>query len=159
MIAPGQKLATDFPLSVVRDGRLEKVTFEDLLTRPTVVSIYMRNNTGSCDQQNDSLGAHAAAIDRLGYNLVAVSRDTGGSHLRYAAKKGISYVLASDPDDAFAGAADAIVEKSMYGKTYEGPARSAFVLGPDGTVLAVIAKVDSKAHGEQVLAVLRGLAR
>jgi peroxiredoxin Q/BCP len=93
----------------------------------------------------------------LGYNLVAVSRDTCGSHQKYAAKKSISYPLVSDPGDAFARAADAIVEKSMYGKTYEGPARAAFVLGTDGQVLAVIEKVDSKAHGEQVMTVLRGL--
>jgi len=157
MIKTGQTLSTDFVLSVVRDGTTAEVQLKDLLTRPTVVSIYMRNNTGSCDKQNDSLVAHAAAIDRLGYNLVAVSRDTCGSHQKYAAKKSISYPLVSDPGDAFARAADAIVEKSMYGKTYEGPARAAFVLGTDGQVLAVIEKVDSKAHGEQVMTVLRGL--
>jgi thioredoxin-dependent peroxiredoxin len=157
MISVGQKLTADFRLVVAREGKLVELAFQDLLTRPTVVSIYMRNNTGSCDKQNDSLVAHAAEIDRLGYHLVAVSRDTGASHLKYAAKKGIAYVLASDPDDAFARAVDAIVEKSMYGKTYQGPARAAFVIATDGTVRAVIEKVDSKTHGEQVLAVLRDL--
>lgn len=158
MIQPGQKLPTDFKLKIVRDGVADEVVFADLLTRPTIVSVYMRNNTGSCDRQNDSLVAHAAEFDRLGYNLVAVSRDTCGSHLKYAAKKGIAYVLASDPEDRFARAADAVVQKHMYGRAYEGPARAAFVIARDGGVLAVVEKVDAKEHAAQLLGVLKTLS-
>jgi peroxiredoxin Q/BCP len=158
MIQPGQKLKTSFKLKVVRDGSEAEVAFKDLLTKPTIVSVYMKNNTGSCDKQNDSLAAHAGEFAKRGYNLVALSRDTCGSHLKYAAKKGISYTLASDPDDLFAKATDSIVEKSMYGKTYEGPARAAFIIGKDGTVLAVAEKVDTKDHAAQLHALLDGLA-
>jgi peroxiredoxin Q/BCP len=154
MIKSGQKLKTAFNLKIVRDGAATEVLFKDLLTQPTIVSVYMKNNTGSCDKQNDSLAAHAGDFAKRGYNLVAVSRDTCGSHLKYALKKGISYTLASDPDDLFAKAADAIVEKSMYGKTYEGPARAAFVIAKDGTVLAVVEKVETKDHAAQLLALL-----
>jgi peroxiredoxin Q/BCP len=157
MIKPGQKLKTNFKLKIVRDGAEAEVAFKDLLDRPTIVSVYMKNNTGSCDKQNDSLAAHAAEIAKRGYHLVALSRDTCGSHLKYAVKKKITYTLASDPDDLFPKAADAIVEKSMYGKTYEGPARAAFVIAKDGTVLAVAEKVDTKDHAAQLLALLDGL--
>jgi peroxiredoxin Q/BCP len=47
----------------------------------------------------------------------------------------------------------------MYGKTYQGPARAAYVFAPDCTVLAVIAKVDTKDHAAQLRAVLAGLGR
>ena len=154
MIQPGQKIATNFKLKVVRDGAEAEVAFKDLLTKPTIVSVYMKNNTGSCDKQNDSLAAHAGEFAKRGYNLVALSRDTCGSHLKYAAKKKITYTLASDPDDLFAKAADAIVEKSMYGKTYEGPARAAFVIGKNGVVQAVAEKVDTKDHAAQLHALL-----
>jgi peroxiredoxin Q/BCP len=154
MIKTGQKLKTAFNLKVVREGTEAEVAFKDLLTKPTIVSVYMRNNTGSCDNQNDSLATHATEFAKRGYNLVAISRDTCGSHLKYAVKRGISYTLASDPDDLFAKAADAIVEKSMYGKTYEGPARAAFVIAKDGTVLAVAEKVDTKDHAAQLHALL-----
>jgi peroxiredoxin Q/BCP len=158
MIQPGKKLKTSFKLKIVRDGSEAEVAFKDLLTKPTIVSVYMKNNTGSCDKQNDSLAAHAEEFAKRGYNLVALSRDTCGSHLKYAAKKGITYTLASDPDDLFAKATDSIVEKSMYGKTYEGPARAAFVIAKDGTVLAVAEKVDTKDHAAQLHALLDGLA-
>lgn len=157
MIQPGQKLKTGFTLKIVRDGAAAEVAFQDLLTRPTIVSVYMRNNTGSCDKQNDSLAAHVSEFDRRGYNLVAVSRDTCDSHLKYAAKKKIAYTLASDPEDEFAKAAGSIVEKSMYGRTFFGPARAAYVIDTDGTVLAVVDKVDTKDHAAQLHALLNTL--
>ncbi|MBL9199577.1 MAG: redoxin domain-containing protein [Opitutaceae bacterium] len=157
MIASGKKLKTDFRLKIVQDGAQKEVTFADLLTRRTIVSVYMKNNTGSCDKQNDSLAAHAGEFATAGYNLVAISRDTCGSHLKYAAKKRIAYTLASDPGDLFSKAADAIVEKSMYGKTYLGPARAAYVIDKNGTVLAVAEKVDTADHAAQLRALIAGL--
>jgi peroxiredoxin Q/BCP len=157
MITPGMKLKTNFKLTVVAEGEAKEIAFKDLLTRRTIVSVYMKNNTGSCDKQNDSLAAHAAELAKAGYNLVAISRDTPGSHVKYAAKKQITYTLASDPADLFAQAADAVVEKSMYGKKYFGPARAAFVLEKDGTVLAVAEKVDTADHAAQLKALIAGL--
>lgn len=158
MIQPGQTLAVDFPIKVVREGVIANLaSFRELLTRPTIVSLYMKNNTGSCDRQNASLAAEAEEFAQRGYNLVAISRDSGGSHQKYAVKMGLSHTLVSDPEDRFAKAADAIVEKSMYGKTYYGPARAAFVLGTDATVLAVAEKVDTKDHAKQLLALIASL--
>lgn len=157
MIQAGEKLDTSIELTVVRGDAESTVTLAQLLRRRTVVSIYMRNNTGSCDKQNDGLIAATDPLDQLGYDIIAVSRDSCGSHRKYAAKKGIGYSLVSDPEDRFARAADAIVTKSMYGKTYDGPARAAFVLEPTGRVLAVIDKVNAKTHGEQIIGIVESL--
>ncbi|MBL9213246.1 MAG: redoxin domain-containing protein [Opitutaceae bacterium] len=157
MITPGQKPDLRFTLPIVRGGVAKEMAFGDLLKRRTIVSVYMKNNTPSCDRQNDSLAAHAATFDRAGYDLIAVSRDTGGSQAKYAAKKAITYTLVSDPDDRFAQATDSLVEKSMYGKTFVGPARAAYVLDRDGTVLAVVKKVDTADHAAQLLDVIKKL--
>jgi peroxiredoxin Q/BCP len=116
----------------------------------------MRNNTGSCDRQNSALIEVAAELKRKGIGLIALSRDTATSHLRYAAAKGITYVLVSDPDDQFARATDSLVEKSMYGRRFVGPARAAFVLARDGTVRAVVPKVDAAEHAAQLRAAISG---
>jgi len=154
MVSPGKKIDTSFQIKIFRNGTVEIIRFSDLLTRRTIVSVYMRNNTPGCDRQNDSLAAHAAEFDRAGYNLVTVSRDTCGSHAKYAAKKKISYTLVSDPDDLFARATESVVEKSMYGRTFTGPARAAYLLDRDGTVLAVVPKVDTADHAAQLRAAL-----
>jgi peroxiredoxin Q/BCP len=154
MIEIGQKIDTSFSLQVVQNGEEKSLTFSDILTKPTIVSVYMKNNTPGCDKQNDSLAANSDAIEAKGFNLVAISKDGCSSHKKYAEKKGISYMLASDPELAFAKATDSIVEKKMYGKVYEGPARAAFIINTDGTVLAVIPKVNTKAHADELLKLL-----
>jgi peroxiredoxin Q/BCP len=155
----GDKLELEFALKAVRgaEAEPEMVRFAALVNGPTVVSVYMRNNTGSCDKQNDSLVEVAAEIAQRGWSIIAVSRDTAGSHRRYAVKKGIDYTLVSDPEDRFATAANAVVEKSMYGRTFLGPLRSAWILDGNGMILAVIDKVDAKGHGTQVLEALAKL--
>lgn len=158
MILPPQTLKTDFKLKVVQAGCVKDVIFGDLLARPTVVSLYMRNNTPSCDRQVESLEACYEEVNALGYDLIALSRDSSGSQSKYAVKKKLRLRLASDSGDLFAQAADCLVEKSMYGRTFIGPLRSAFVVDKEARVLAVIDKVDPKIHGEQILAVLRELS-
>lgn len=150
MINTGEKIDTDFTLNIVHDGEEKEVSFDELLTRPTIVSVYMRNNTGGCDKQNRSLADHSSWFDEKGYNLVAVSKDTCGSHKKYAEKMGINYTLASDPEYKFAEATDSVVEKNMFGNTFDAPTRSAYVIDTDGTVLGIIEKINTKAHAEEL---------
>lgn len=157
MIEEGTQINTDFTLDIVRNGEEQTVKFSDLLERPTIVSVYMRNNTSGCDKQNKSLAEHADWFDEHGYNLVAISKDSCGSHKNYAEKLGINYVLASDPEYKFARATDSIVEKQMFGNKYEAPSRSAYVIDTDGTVKAIIEKVNTKDHASELKEVIQNL--
>lgn len=157
MIEAGQKINTDFTLDVVKSGEEKTISFNELLDRPAVISVYMRNNTPGCDRQNKSLAGDASWFDEKGYNLIAISKDSCGSHKKYAQKKGLNYTLASDPDYKFAEAADSIVEKSMFGKKYQAPSRSAYIIDTDGTVLAVIPKVNTKHHAQELKDIINQL--
>lgn len=156
MIETGKKIDTGFTLNVVKNGEEKEVAFSELLDRPAIVSVYMKNNTGSCDKQNESLAEHQQWFDEKGYNLVALSKDGCRSHKNYAKKFGINYTLASDPEFAFAAATDSIVEKNMFGKTFDAPSRSAYVIDTDGTVLAVIEKINTKEHAEELKELIDG---
>lgn len=157
MIETGKKIDTDFTLKVVQGGEEKEVNFADLLDKPTIVSVYMRNNTSGCDRQTKSLADESSWFEDNGYNLIALSKDTCGSHKRYAEKQGINFILASDPEFKFAKATDSIVEKKMYGKTFNAPSRSAFVIDSDGTILASIKKIDTKAHAEELKSLVSDL--
>ncbi len=151
MISAGEKLKLKFRVKAVSGGAVREVEFGELLRRRAIVSVYMKNNTSSCDRQLTSLVAAAKELGAAGYDVIAVSRDTAGSHVKAAAKHGVPFTLVSDPEDLFAKAADSLVTKSMYGKQYVGPARAAFLLEPDGRVRAVIEKVDTADHAAQLL--------
>lgn len=157
MIDIGEAIDTDFTLDIVSGGEQQTVRFDELLDRPAVVSVYMRNNTSGCDKQNASLAKEADWFDGKGYNLVAISKDTCGSHKNYAEKMNINYVLASDPEYKFAKATDSVVEKKMFGNTYEAPSRSAYVIGTDGTVLGIIKKVNTKDHAGELKSLIENL--
>jgi len=157
MISVGEQINTNFTVKAVHEGQEQEVLFSELLTNPTIVSVYMKNNTGSCDKQTASLAEHASWFADQGYDLMALSKDTCGSHKKYADKQGISFTLLSDPDHAFAKATQSMVEKKMYGKVYEAPSRSAFVIDIDGTILAVIEKVNTKAHAEELKELVESL--
>ncbi len=157
MVKSGDKISTDFTLKVVQDGEEKETTFSELLDRPTVVSVYMKNNTGSCDKQNRSLAEHAGGFDSRGYNLLAISKDGCTSHKNYADKLGINYILASDPDYNFARATSSVVEKKMYGKVFEGPSRSAYIIDTDGTVLGVIEKISPADHAAELFELIDSL--
>jgi len=150
MIQTGEKIDTSFPIKIVENGEEKEVAFSDLLEHPVIVSVYMRNNTSGCDRQNQSLAEHADWFAEQGYSLIGLSKDSCGSHSNYAEKLGIGYLLASDPDFRFAKATDSIVEKKMYGKTFEAPSRSAFVIDTDGTVIGIIEKIDTKNHAREL---------
>lgn len=150
MINTAKKMDTNFTLSIVQNGEEKEVKFSDLLNRKTIVSVYMKNNTSSCDKQTASLAEHADWFDKNGINVVAISKDTCGSHKKYADKQGINYTLASDPEYKFSTATDSIVEKKMYGKTYNAPSRSAFVIDKDGTILTSIEKINTKDHAGEL---------
>lgn len=157
MIKTGAKMDTSFTLKVVKGEEEKEVLFADLLDRPTIVSVYMKNNTSSCDRQNVSLAEEADWFDEAGFNLITISKDTCRSHKNYIAKHGISYMIGSDPEYKFALATDSVIEKKMYGKTFEAPSRSAFVIDTDGTILGSIEKIDTKAHAEELKALVNDL--
>lgn len=158
MISKGEKIDTNFSLKVVAEGEEKELRFSELLDRPAIVSVYMKNNTESCDRQNRSLAEDANWFDKKGFNLIALSKDTCRSHKNYAKKYGINYTLASDPDYKFAEATDSIVEKNMFGNTFEAPSRSAYVIDTDGTVLETIEKVNTKAHAEELKELVKSLS-
>lgn len=150
MIQTGEKIDTGFTMEIIKSGEQKTVRFSELLDRPAIVSVYMRNNTPGCDKQNRSLAGDADWFDEKGYNLIALSKDTCGSHKNYAGKLGINYILASDPEFKFAQATESVIEKKMYGKTFNTPSRSAFVIDTDGSVLGVIEKIDTANHAAEL---------
>jgi len=151
MLSPGKKPKLNFKVDAVIDGKALNLAFSDLIDGPTIVSVYMRNNTSACDKQAAELGKSEKVLGKQGFRIVAVSRDACASHLKYAAKHGFKFTLVADPEDRFSQAVDGIVEKSMYGKKYLGPARAAYLFAADGKLLAVIPKVEAAAHGQQLL--------
>lgn len=110
-------------------------------------------------RQLEQLKSVEKNLDTNGIGLIAVSRDMIGSHAKYAQKHGLAFTLASDPEYRFASAVDSLVEKKLYGRSYLGPSRSAYLISEKGVLLGLVEAVDSANHAGQALALVSSRPR
>lgn len=86
-----------------------------------------------------------------GYVVLGVSVDGEKSHQKFIKKYELPFPLLADTDHAIVESYGVWVEKSMYGKTYMGTARTTFVIDENGIISEIIQKVDTKNHTDQIL--------
>src|SRR5215207_7003681 len=79
---------------------------------------YPKADTPGCTKQACGIQEALPQLGRLGLAVVGVSPDAMPPIERFAAKFGLRFPLASDPDHQVAERYWVWVEKSMYGKTY-----------------------------------------
>ncbi len=87
--------------------------------------------------------------------MVGVSPDSPERQRKFKEKYDLPFTLLSDPDKRLAKAFEVLKEKNMYGKKVLGIERSTFLIGPDGRIKRVFAKVKADGHAEEVLAALK----
>jgi peroxiredoxin Q/BCP len=88
--------------------------------------------------------------------VVGVSPDSPRKQKNFDAKFELGFPLLSDPDHKMAAAYGTWGEKKMYGKTYEGILRSAFLVGADGRLQAVWYKISPKNTVPELMKALQG---
>jgi peroxiredoxin Q/BCP len=121
-----------------------------LIGKKTVLYFYPKDNTPGCTAQACNLNENLDALQAKGYQVIGVSTDSNKSHDKFIAKFQLKFSLISDESQAIVQAFGVWVEKSMYGKSYMGIARTTFVFDEMGIITDIITKVDTKNHTEQI---------
>ena len=85
-----------------------------------------------------------------------MSPDTVSAQAKFKQKFELPFTLLADTDHSVAERYGVWKEKMNYGKTYMGVERTTFLIGKDGRVTRVFAKVTPKGHAEEVAAALIG---
>lgn len=130
----------------------------DFLGRKLVLFFYPKDDTPGCTTENKDFSALSAEFEAVGTALLGVSKDPPKKHLKFIEKHGLAAPLASDAEEG--GLSDALgiwCEKSMYGRTYMGMERTTYLVGADGRIARVWAKVKVKGHAEEVVAAAKAL--
>ena len=116
-----------------------------------VLYFYPKDDTPGCTAEACSLRDHYQSLLQAGYQILGISSDSPASHQKFIAKFQLPFDLISDQDKTVHEAFGTWIQKSMYGRSYMGTDRVTFVIGPDGIIQEVIAKVDTKNHAAQIL--------
>jgi peroxiredoxin Q/BCP len=116
-----------------------------------VLYFYPKDNTPGCTAEACSLRDHYQSLLQAGYQILGISSDSPASHQKFITKFQLPFDLISDQDKTVHEAFGTWIQKSMYGRSYMGTDRVTFIIGPDGIIQEVIAKVDTKNHAAQIL--------
>jgi len=133
----------------------QRKTKNDLLGQYVILYFYPKDMTPGCTQEAIEFQEHLPAFQKLGAQIIGVSRDSASCHMKFKEKYDLSFELWCDKEGNLCDALQVWKEKSMYGKTFLGMERSTFLIDPKGIVQFEWRKVKVKDHVEEVLAKLQ----
>ena len=142
------------PTFTLPDQDGSPVALGDFSGRKVLVYFYPKADTPGCTTQAQEL---TKILDDIGdVAVLGISPDPPRKLRRFADKYEIGFPLLGDEDHAVSLAYDVWKEKSMYGKTYMGIVRSAFLVDETGKLAGVWYKVSPKDTPLRLLDALAG---
>jgi len=146
------KATLELPLSL-SGGRQARLS--EHAGRWLVLYFYPRDSTPGCTTEGLDFNALLADFQRLGAEVMGVSRDSVKSHDIFCARQGFDFPLVSDSDEALCQAFGVIREKNMYGRKVLGIERSTFLISPEGRIAHEWRGLRVPGHAQAVLDALQ----
>lgn len=154
MLEVGTK-APDFTL---KNQEGQEVSLSQFAGKRVVLYFYPRDNTPGCTRQACGFAQNYAGFTQRDVVVIGVSKDSVASHLKFAQKYELPFVLLSDPDLQAIQAYGVWQEKKLYGKVSMGVVRTTYVIDPQGVIEKVMPKVKPDTNAAEILAYLDGEA-
>jgi peroxiredoxin Q/BCP len=134
-----------------------KVSLAGFKGRKLVLFFYPKADTEGCTREARDFSGLASAFARTGTGLLGISADPPARQDFFKAKHKLKVALASDEALEVLKAYGVWVEKSMYGRTFMGVARTTILVGPTGRIARIWPKVKIPGHAQEVLAAAKEL--
>ena len=152
MLEVGMK-APDFTLL---DKRGNSVSLSDFLGKKVVLYFYPKDSTPGCTRQACAFAQNHSNFEEKNVVVIGVSKDSVASHLKFAEKYELPFVLLSDPELQAIQAYGVWQEKKLYGKVSMGVVRSTYLIDEQGVIEKVMPKVKPDTNTAEILAYLNG---
>lgn len=147
------KVGTKAPAFSVPGSNGKTVKLSDYKGKKAVVLyFYPKDDTPGCTKEACGFRDTFAKLKRAGVAVLGVSPDSLESHEKFIGKFELPFVLLADEDKKLCEAYGVWQEKSRYGRTYMGVARTTFVIDKQGKIAHVFENVKAAGHEEEVLA-------
>lgn len=152
MLEVGMK-ASDFCL-MDKDGNT--VGLSDFAGKKVVLYFYPKDNTPGCTRQACAFAASYEQFQAQDVVVIGISKDSVASHLKFAQKYNLPFVLLSDPELQAIQAYGVWQEKKLYGKVSMGVVRTTYLINEQGIIEKVMPKVKPDTNAAEILAYLAG---
>ena len=150
MLEIGMK-APEFTL-LDKDGNA--VSLSDFLGKKIVLYFYPKDNTPGCTRQACAFAAAYEGFKAKNVVVIGISKDSVASHLKFAQKYELPFILLSDPELQAIQAYGVWQEKKLYGKVSMGVVRTTFVIDEEGKIERIMPKVKPDTNAAEILAQL-----
>ena len=152
MLEIGMK-APDFSLPD-KDGNT--VRLSDFQGKKVVLYFYPKDNTPGCTRQASAFAASYEQFKAQDATVIGISKDSVASHLKFAQKYDLPFILLSDPELQAIQAYGVWQEKKLYGKVSMGVVRTTYIIDEQGNIEKVMPKVKPDTNAAEILAYLAG---
>jgi thioredoxin-dependent peroxiredoxin len=142
------------PAFTLVDQSGETVELGEFKGRKVLLYFYPKADTPGCTTQ--ACGLRDILGDIGDTAVLGVSPDPPAKQAKFDQKYGLGFPLLADEDHAVAEAYGVWAEKSMYGRTYLGIVRSAFLIDEQGQLANVWYKISPTDTPKNLLAALAG---
>ena len=132
----------------------QEFRLSDLKGKRVVLYFYPKADTPGCTVEACEFRDEARAFAGKNAVIVGVSPDASVAQAKFKQKYDLPFTLLADRDKSAAQAYGVWKEKNMYGRKTMGIERTTFVIGPDGRIEKIYAKVKAAGHAGAVLSAL-----
>ena len=147
------------PAFALEDQNGSTVRLSSLKGQRVVVYFYPKADTPGCTQQSCNLRDAFPQLKKLKAAVVGISPDPVDKQKKFADKYKLKFPLLADTEHAVAEAWGVWGKKSLYGRSFMGIIRSAFVVDEKGKLAGVFYKVSPKDTVPKAEAVLKEMGK
>ena len=142
------------PEFTLKDKNGNDVSLSDFLGKKVVLYFYPKDNTPGCTRQACAFAGLYGEFQAKGVEVIGISKDSVASHVKFAEKHGLPFVLLSDPELKAIEPYGVWQEKKMCGKVSMGVVRTTFIIDENGIVANVMPKVKPDTNAAEILELL-----
>lgn len=142
------------PNFTLKNKNGEDVSLSDFLGKKVVLYFYPKDNTPGCTRQACAFAGAYKQFEAKGVEVIGISKDSIASHVKFAEKYDLPFVLLSDPDRVAIEAYGVWQEKKMCGKVSMGVVRTTFIIDENGNIEKIMPKVKPDTNAADILAEL-----
>lgn len=144
------------PEFTLLDKNGEQVSLSQFLGNKVVLYFYPRDNTSGCTKQACAFAQKYDAFQERDVVVIGISKDSVASHVKFAEKHHLPFILLSDPELEAIRAYDVWKEKKLYGKVSMGVVRTTYIIDEQGVIEKVMPKAKPDTNAEEILSYLAG---
>ncbi|MBQ8145893.1 MAG: thioredoxin-dependent thiol peroxidase [Clostridia bacterium] len=148
------KIGDKAPCFTLVDTNNNEVSLTDFLGKRVVLYFYPKDSTPGCTRQACAFAGLYKEFENKGVIVIGISKDSVASHVKFAQKYDLPFILLADPERKAIESYGVWQEKKLCGKTSMGVVRTTFIIDENGYIQEIMPKVKPDTNAMEILAML-----